>query len=184
MEYSDYPKPPFKRVTGTPAWATCACSLGCIFIALVILFPIFAQTHESAKNPSCLSHIRQLDIGILMYSQDYDEALPRKAHWMDDVYPYIKNREIYHCPQVAQRDRLLFGYAFQMQLSGKNLKNISAPSTTVILYDSSNTEWNASDALSSLPDPPRHSGGNNFGYVDGHAKWARLQANSRMNGQP
>ena len=125
-----------------------------------------------------------MDTGVLMYSQDYDEALPLRARWMDDLYPYIKNREIYRCPDISKRDRRLFGYAFQMQLSGKKLKNILLPSATVILYDSSNTEWNASDALSSLPDPPRHTQGNNICYLDGHAKCVQFPLSSNSNRQP
>src|SRR5438105_3414716 len=102
MEYSDYPRPPFKREDTTPAWVTCVCSLGCVFVALVLLFPIIASSHH-ANNLSCLSNIRQLSVGIEMYAQDYDETLPRSARWMDDIYPYVKNNDIFRCPSITQK---------------------------------------------------------------------------------
>src|SRR6266853_2673654 len=46
-----------------------------IAILAAILFPVFAQARESARKTSCLSNVKQLGLGCLMYSQDYDETL-------------------------------------------------------------------------------------------------------------
>ncbi len=46
-----------------------------IAILAAILFPVFAQARESARKTSCLSNIKQLTLGYLMYTQDYDEQL-------------------------------------------------------------------------------------------------------------
>jgi len=41
-----------------------------------ILFPIFAQAREKARQTTCLSNQKQIGLAILMYAQDYDEMLP------------------------------------------------------------------------------------------------------------
>ena len=44
-----------------------------IAILAAILFPVFAQARESARQVSCLSNVKQMSLGIMMYVQDYDE---------------------------------------------------------------------------------------------------------------
>src|SRR6195952_4329380 len=48
-----------------------------IAILAAILFPVFAQAREKARQTSCLSNMKQLSLGLLMYVQDYDETWPR-----------------------------------------------------------------------------------------------------------
>ncbi len=47
-----------------------------IAILAAILFPVFARAREKARQTSCLSNIKQLGLGMLMYVQDFDETLP------------------------------------------------------------------------------------------------------------
>src|SRR5215470_12889769 len=44
-----------------------------IAILAAILFPVFAQAREKARQTSCLSNNKQIGLSALMYSQDYDE---------------------------------------------------------------------------------------------------------------
>ena len=41
-----------------------------IAILAAILFPVFAQAREKARQTSCLSNLRQLSTGMTMYAQD------------------------------------------------------------------------------------------------------------------
>ncbi len=61
-----------------------------IAILAAILFPVFAQARESARKTQCLSNGNQMGKAILMYAQDYDEAIvawakvteyPNQPHW-------------------------------------------------------------------------------------------------------
>src|SRR5438067_275349 len=52
-----------------------------IAILAAILFPVFAQARESARMTSCLSNLRQIGTGTLMYIQDYDELYPNTIAW-------------------------------------------------------------------------------------------------------
>jgi len=75
-----------------------------IAILAAILFPVFAQVREKARSTACLSNQKQIATGILMYAQDYDEAvmpwLMRRAYtgqsrnerlWTGRIQPYLKN---------------------------------------------------------------------------------------------
>jgi prepilin-type N-terminal cleavage/methylation domain-containing protein/prepilin-type processing-associated H-X9-DG protein len=47
-----------------------------IAILAAILFPVFAQAREKARQTSCISNEKQMALSVLMYSQDYDELYP------------------------------------------------------------------------------------------------------------
>jgi prepilin-type N-terminal cleavage/methylation domain-containing protein len=47
-----------------------------IAILAAILFPVFAQAREKARQTSCLSNMKQLGLGFLMYASDYDGNFP------------------------------------------------------------------------------------------------------------
>src|ERR1051326_8790913 len=52
-----------------------------IAILAAILFPVFAQARETARMASCLSNLKQIGNGIMMYNQDYDEKFPSTKAW-------------------------------------------------------------------------------------------------------
>src|SRR5207247_9787013 len=47
-----------------------------IAILAAILFPVFAQAREKARMSVCLSNMKQVGMGLSMYTSDYDETLP------------------------------------------------------------------------------------------------------------
>lgn len=77
-----------------------------IAILAAILFPVFAQAREKARQTSCLSNMKQLGLGLMMYAQDYDETLMQttweintwKVHWSYVLQPYVKNERVFVCP--------------------------------------------------------------------------------------
>lgn len=44
-----------------------------ISLLAAILFPVFARARESARRASCMSHLKQIGLGMMQYVQDYDE---------------------------------------------------------------------------------------------------------------
>jgi len=88
-----------------------------IAILAAILFPVFAQAREKARAASCLSNMKQIGLGVLQYSQDYDEAnVPAVNYqsgwsnalsWDLAVQPYMgvgvkkdtfADPTVFHCP--------------------------------------------------------------------------------------
>jgi len=82
-----------------------------IAILAAILFPVFAQARDKARQATCISNLKQLSLGINMYAQDYDETLPYGYNysadgkvwwwWQDSIHPYVKNNAIYSCPSAS-----------------------------------------------------------------------------------
>jgi prepilin-type N-terminal cleavage/methylation domain-containing protein/prepilin-type processing-associated H-X9-DG protein len=52
-----------------------------IAILAAILFPVFGRARENARRSSCQSNLKQIGLGILQYTQDYDEVLPRSYYY-------------------------------------------------------------------------------------------------------
>ncbi|HSI71921.1 MAG TPA: prepilin-type N-terminal cleavage/methylation domain-containing protein [Fimbriimonas sp.] len=48
-----------------------------IAILAAILFPVFAQAKDAAKKTSCVSNSKQTALAAMMYSNDFDDILPR-----------------------------------------------------------------------------------------------------------
>ena len=48
-----------------------------IAILAAILFPVFAQAREKARQTACISNQHQIGLSIAMYRSDYDEINPR-----------------------------------------------------------------------------------------------------------
>lgn len=99
-----------------------------IAILAAILFPVFAQAKEAAKKTACLSNVKQVALGALMYSGDYDDNAPvvlttnsvgavmDQHYWFGQfhvefmkmtvtfqpdgglLYPYMKSQPIVGCP--------------------------------------------------------------------------------------
>jgi prepilin-type N-terminal cleavage/methylation domain-containing protein/prepilin-type processing-associated H-X9-DG protein len=75
-----------------------------IAILAAILFPVFAQVREKARQIACVSNLKQIGLGILQYNEDYDEHFPmvdfipaggNELRWYQAVGPYIKNGNTY-----------------------------------------------------------------------------------------
>jgi prepilin-type N-terminal cleavage/methylation domain-containing protein/prepilin-type processing-associated H-X9-DG protein len=75
-----------------------------IAILAAILFPVFAQAREKARMTGCLSNMKQIGLGLMMYVQDYDQTYPRIRFvggdyvWRNAIEPYLKNQGILACP--------------------------------------------------------------------------------------
>ena len=79
-----------------------------ISIIASILFPVFARARENARRASCMSNLKQMALGMMMYVQDYDETFPR-AHvylngsstatfWWKTIQPYTNSKQLFYCP--------------------------------------------------------------------------------------
>lgn len=116
-----------------------------IAILAAILFPVFARARESARKSSCLSNLKQIGLGWMMYTQDYDETAPLAVYYVGAkeigwdfaldyssgdwdhpdisagmLEPYIKNGQINNCPSFNGPGwgRPYTGYAYNTQYIG------------------------------------------------------------------
>jgi len=85
-----------------------------IAILAAILFPVFAQAREKARQASCTSNLKQIGLAEMQYVQDYDEIYSGsyintnngREYYPELIYPYTKNRQIYQCPDSQRGDML------------------------------------------------------------------------------
>lgn len=188
-----------------------------IAILAAILFPVFAQAREKARQSTCLSNCKQLGLGLIMYTDDYDETFPCTFSWPQDeanggnctwiankgsvsagwhctwlqLLPYTKNTKISICPSdkgSAEWDFRKTGsyhsgisigssYGYNWNFAGKPVGTFDESSRYVMIYESiipgADLEyaWNHVAA-------DRHTGGCNFTFADGHAKFAKINYNN------
>ena len=127
-----------------------------IAILAAILFPVFARAREKARQTSCLSNVKQIGLGVIMYCQDYDEMYPKYSlsgvpstvnSWNEVLDPYIKNTQIFRCPSLPGASlgygvnwRHVICYPAIDSSLGREvgLANITEPASTLILTDSHN----------------------------------------------
>ncbi|MBC8101504.1 MAG: prepilin-type N-terminal cleavage/methylation domain-containing protein [Cytophagales bacterium] len=69
-----------------------------IAILAAILFPVFAQAREKARQTACASNMRQFGQAFSMYAQDADETFPDLnipapvgSGWLVVIQPYVEN---------------------------------------------------------------------------------------------
>jgi len=158
-----------------------------IAILAAILFPVFARAREKARQTSCLSNVKQITLGMLMYAGDYDEMWPvayyYSADWMQEyawdfhvdwaagswslglIGPYMKNAQINQCPTVKSLQtwgRPATGYAYNTSYIGRGpLEPQPIPSSIGDVQAPSETALVADSAYWS-PGPPAGLAGNNF----------------------
>jgi prepilin-type N-terminal cleavage/methylation domain-containing protein/prepilin-type processing-associated H-X9-DG protein len=126
-----------------------------IAILAAILFPVFAQAREKARQTSCLSNTKQIGLALQMYVQDYDEHVclnndntwyqqPAGSGyyyihtWMSLLEPYMKNYGLWVCPSASSNTGLYAGYDFSPSSpwqSGPNLGSIEAAYTLNNYYN-------------------------------------------------
>ena len=164
-----------------------------IAILAAILFPVFARARAKAGQVSCLSNVRQLAMAVLMYAQDYEDALPIavtcRPDWsycwttMELLEPYVMNREIRFCPSDREGsvdlssfpalgrysygwNKAVFAYMVPGMPSGDvvSLGEVPYPSYTTAFWDGHQV------GMAVLTDH-RHNDGANVSFLDGHAKW-------------
>ncbi len=131
-----------------------------IALLAAILFPVFAQAREKARQTTCLSNGRQIGLGFLMYTQDYDENLPLISFpnptdsWTNTMQPYLKNRQIYRCPSddstnwdtplvnppFGQDGTRLSSYFMNAYMAGSmpysNLASVNSPASVIYVAES------------------------------------------------
>ena len=118
-----------------------------IAILAAILFPVFAKAREKARQASCLSNVKQMGLGAMMYIQDYDELMfPRctgtwgaagAVYWYSTptadglIGPYVKNTQVFRCPSQPTR----YGYGYNIGFGYVSLASINAPAEKVLFSD-------------------------------------------------
>jgi len=184
-----------------------------ISILASILFPVFSRARAKARQSACISNEKQILLALKMYCEDFDEALPlgdypapnvdqifdptpgdptdNRLQWYDLVFDYVRNSELYRCPEVR---RLMPGYGMNEAAVGLSLGAFYDSSIKIIITDMWNraseadnpnpgewrVAWNGGDIRAGNVDVDRHNNGAVYGFLDGHVKWHKEAAVRRV----
>jgi prepilin-type processing-associated H-X9-DG protein len=182
-----------------------------IGILAALLLPALSSARDKARTAQCAGNLRQISLGLQLYADDHDEFFPVAGgtipwdqkdattglgSWMQQIFPYVKNKSIYHCP-LDQRSAFSYflgaraAFFVNNAFSPVSRKRIDRPSAFVLCGDtggaSGGTQFDPLDAdkddytqncvggptVSGAPwiAWQRHSGGQNILFADGHVRW-------------
>jgi prepilin-type N-terminal cleavage/methylation domain-containing protein/prepilin-type processing-associated H-X9-DG protein len=151
-----------------------------IAILAAILFPVFARARENARRASCASNLKQIGLGIMQYTQDYDEryltepgiaAGQNNTAWSTTIQPYLKSTQIFMCPSGVQTvivapngndgmwevniptwtARAQGHYGMNSNFWDLAIGEVQKPAETAMAFDC--TQMDASDLTVTFPNP-------------------------------
>ncbi|MBQ0104621.1 MAG: DUF1559 domain-containing protein [Armatimonadetes bacterium] len=162
-----------------------------IAILAAILFPVFAQAREKARQTSCLSNCKQLGTGLILYLDDYEETLPPcggsngfdlpqtifrsyfngmgsfdATSWKDSLYPYVKNINMFYCPS-NKSSKQAAGYAMNVNIAFTRETNSwrTAPLSLAQIKETSKLVFVTDSMIYTHPDA---------GVINFNESWRRI----------
>jgi len=167
-----------------------------IAILAAVLFPVFILAQKNARKSGCQSHLKQLGNAAIMYLDDSNGVWLDQRPYTIAFYKYLKNRNVFKCPEDALRDKLgasgpdservsyLRNSETFLKCSGGvcvpkplHVSEIAKPSGFVVLVDDDNrtapATWSSpvsDSAFHAVSQTGRHSGQDNYLLGDGHIK--------------
>jgi prepilin-type N-terminal cleavage/methylation domain-containing protein/prepilin-type processing-associated H-X9-DG protein len=154
-----------------------------IAILAAILFPVFARARENARRASCQSNLKQIGLGMMQYTQDYDEKVipstlaegyggsDKRSTWPQLVQPYVKSTQLFTCPSDTKtvqmngywtnlttpnfRNSYLYNSDMGGESNSVSLAAIQNVATTVAVFDGgTNPTSNSNPLLWTQKDAP------------------------------
>jgi hypothetical protein len=163
--------------------------LGSIAFALVLagyfLWPIldvyFDARREGFFDPvvqkeyegTSMDNLKALYQAIALYTES-EGAYPDASGWMDAAKVYLKTADLKKGEEMKKfinprfpKGSGVYGYAFDFGLSQKYPDEVPDPALAPLVFESSDTKWNAFGDPSKLAPEPELPGGNRTVTADG-----------------
>jgi prepilin-type N-terminal cleavage/methylation domain-containing protein/prepilin-type processing-associated H-X9-DG protein len=167
-----------------------------------ILFPVFAQAREKARQTTCLSNMKQLGLAANLYLLDWEGGFPQThttaepwvrqsrrdrliADWFQLLYPYSHSTGINVCPSdpnvTARRPNSYIPNGYFVY--GAHVGVVPNPTETIYLYESAddNGDYETKPwlGMEEIEDEDvavkRHHGGANYLFCDWHVRWLHFE---------
>jgi prepilin-type N-terminal cleavage/methylation domain-containing protein/prepilin-type processing-associated H-X9-DG protein len=172
-----------------------------VAILIAMLFPVFAQAREKARQTSCLSNLQQLAKAHLLYLQDWDDHLPHWwqygppraepygafTFWPEYFQPYLGNQVAFTDPSFRPdangpgtgeklADYALFTWGPGGSGTGADpYWRWAGPPMSLAQVNRPSETFNLMDGYTTTQLTGgilrRHHEGMNAGFLDGHARW-------------
>lgn len=155
-----------------------------------LLLPALALARERARRASCLSNLKQIGLGLRMYSADHREAFPNDPAGaagtnLVALSPYVMSNsvQLFRCPStpgslpptpptVNQMTYVWCSYKIRYGMTESD-----SPAAMIVCDKGSTNEY-ASTTMGNTYSYNHKEDGGNLLYVDGHVEW---QNSSTLN---
>jgi prepilin-type processing-associated H-X9-DG protein len=135
--------------------------------------PTVKRSISSLTRMTCSMNLHNIGLSLQMYTADNQGFLPSADQWRDQIMDYVKNEDLFVCMESTGTP---ITYAYNRQISALKLKKIRQPDKVIAFYES-DTAAPTAGGPELLPDIPRHLGGDNYGFADGHVQWLPRKQN-------
>ncbi len=155
----------------------------------LLLWPVLFKPKPDQRTLSCRSNLKQIGLGFLQYTQDFDERFPSarasaSSGWADLLQPYLKTQQLFQCPGASSSvpPASSSDYFYNRHLARVAQDKLNESSLTILSGDGNDNAptWNSwaqlpldSSTNQHSPSQRHLSGGANYGFADGHVKWLR-----------
>jgi prepilin-type N-terminal cleavage/methylation domain-containing protein/prepilin-type processing-associated H-X9-DG protein len=164
-----------------------------------ILLPALSRARESGRRTQCASNLKQIGLGIIMYSTENGEVFPVSTTSpvnmtsLNLIYPdYVSERKVFKCPSDAtfviattnagitegdgfEKDECSYGYDSTHSLSDDPGVAIAADrptnAATLKTPTAGSNSPNHGGTLDTIVNGDTAGNGQNVLYIDGHVEW-------------
>jgi prepilin-type N-terminal cleavage/methylation domain-containing protein/prepilin-type processing-associated H-X9-DG protein len=160
-----------------------------------ILLPALSRNRESSRRISCASNLKQIGLGLIMYSNENSEQYPNNTDAMTSLnllYPdYVSERKVFKCPSestlvtVATNAGITASDKFDKDECSYGYDRLHGPNDDPGVAIAGDRPTNGVDTIApSDANSPNHGGtvgtlfagdtagdGQNMVYIDGHVEW-------------
>jgi prepilin-type N-terminal cleavage/methylation domain-containing protein len=148
-----------------------------ISILAAILFPVFSQAREKARQTECLSNEKQIGLAVQQYVTDYDERMFYRAgwaysrsgditqinqiRWWNLLMPYVNNNNVWACPSDGNpspsvddngNKTILRSYIAVSTAESLTLAQVDDPVETMVAVEKWGTATESSAGPTSIAD--------------------------------
>ena len=151
-----------------------------------ILLPVLSRARESARKTQCMSNVKQIGMGLIMYANENSETIPSSTASnpamasLNMLYDtYISDNKVFNCPSDTSVTAAT-NAGMSVYTSGGSQAFTQTQSSYG--YDRSHTQADDADVALAADRPPatpsatastanHNSRGQNIVYVDGHVEF-------------
>ena len=151
-----------------------------------ILLPVLSRARESARKTQCMSNVKQIGMGLIMYANENSETFPSSTASnpamasLNMLYDtYISDNKVFNCPSDTSVTAAT-NAGMSVYTSGGSQAFTQTQSSYG--YDRSHTQADDADVALAADRPPatpsatastanHNSRGQNIVYVDGHVEF-------------
>jgi prepilin-type processing-associated H-X9-DG protein len=161
-----------------------------VSVGLLVAQYWFVKTVElgpqRARREVCRYSMSKLLGSLEQYTAEAGGYFPPAHRWNQALSPVLRSQGVdlehgvgcpnYHFEWLDDefKESRSASYAFNRYVGELSPWAFTSPERTVVIFETdSGNGWDAAGGPELLPDEPRHLGGDNYGFADGHVQWIK-----------